>query len=329
MSDHSLPTVSVLIITKNRRALLGEALKSIGRVDYPRERIEVVVVEDTDGPLPPPAVVYVPGNFEGKGRSFMRNVSVRASTAEILVFTDDDVIVDWRWLRELVTPFLLDPDVAGVAGAVLPRKSTVLGLCEYVLGYPGGGLPYVHAAGGKQVETRYLSTVNCAYRRTAVLEAGGFHPQSVLSGEDYILSREVAKRHRCLFNPRAIVYHEPVSLKRLFRRFVNFGRGEIEMLSFFDPKLELFRDMVRASVGVKYFGLLLLLWLAHLSPLWLLAAAAVHYASRIFSYRFITRYFRRWEVLLAAPAVRFVADLGMDCGRAWGLAEWIRGRLRT
>lgn len=328
MSDPALPMVSVLIISKGRRALLSEALKSIEALDYPREKLQVVVVEDTVDPLPPPEVEYIPGDFDTKGRSFMRNISVQASTGEILAFTDDDVLLDRAWLRELVTPLLLHPDVGGVGGAVLPRDSTLLGLCEYVLGYPGGGLRYVHAAEGKLVDTRHLSTVNCAYRRVVLFEAGGFHPRSVLSGEDYLLSWDVTKRHRCLFNPRAIVYHKSVNLRRLFVRFFNFGRGQIEMLGFFDERLQLVRGMVRTSVGLKYLGLLLLLLLARVSPLWILGVAGTHYGYLIFSHRFITPYIPRRDVLWAVPAVRLVSDLGLDCGRAWGLVERLLGAPR-
>lgn len=328
VSDQDLPTVSMLIISKGRRALLSEALESVAALDYPKEKLQVVVVEATDDPLPPRGVVYIARPAETRGFGLMRNTSVQASTGEILAFTDDDVLVDPGWLRELVVPLLDHPDVAGVAGAVLPRNSTLLGLCEYVLGYPGGGLRYIHAAAGKLVETRHLSTVNCAYRRRALLEAGGFHPKATRGGEDYLLAREITKRSRCLFNPRAIVYHQPVSLRRLFARFVNFGRGQIEILGFFDERLQFVRGMVRTSVGLKYLGLLLLLLLARVSPLWILGVAATHYGYLVFAHRFITPYIPRRDVLWAVPAVRLVSDLGMDCGRAWGLVERLLGAPR-
>lgn len=329
VSDRDLPTVSVLIISRGRRALLAEALESITALDYPREKLQVVVVEATDDPLPPRGVVYIARPADTRGFGVMRNISVQASTGEILAFTDDDVLVDPGWLRELVGPLLDHPDVAGVAGAVLPRSSTLLGLCEYVLGYPGGGLRYIHAAAGRLVETSHLSTVNCAYRRRALLEAGGFHPQAARGGEDYLLAREITKRSRCLFNPRAVVYHQPLGkLGRLFARFFNFGRGQIEVLGFFDERLQLVRGMVRTSVGLKYLALLLLLLLARVSPLWILGVAVTHYGYLIFSHRFITPYIPRRDVLWAIPAVRLVSDLGMDCGRAWGLVERILGGSR-
>ena len=328
--DRDLPMVSVLLITRDRRALLADALKSIEGLDYPREQLQVVVVEDTNDPRPPPGVLYISRPPDAQGRSFARNLSVQASTGEILAFTDDDCIVDRGWLRELVTPLLLHPDVGGVGGAVLPRNSSLLGLCEYVLGYPGGGLRYVHAAGGKLMETCQVNTVNCAYRRRVVLEAGGFHPRSVWSGEDYLLAQEVTKQHRCLFNPRAIVYHHSRgSLRGLFVRFFNFGRGEMEMLGFTDEKLSLVGLMMRESLALKYLGLLLVLLLADLPPLWVLAGPAAHYAYLLFSCRSLTRGLPRPSVRWVAPGVRFVCDLGLDCGRAWGFVEWILAGART
>ncbi|MBI2160067.1 MAG: glycosyltransferase [Candidatus Rokubacteria bacterium] len=327
--DPDLPSVSVLIITKDRRALLSQALRSIGAVDYPKHKLEIVVVEDTGEPLAPPGVVYITQPCESRGRSAARNVSVQASTAEILAFTDDDCVVDGQWLRELVGPLVLNPDVAGVGGAVFPLRPGLIGLCEHVLGYPGGGLRYIYAARGEIVETHQLNTVNCAYRRRILLEAGGFHPKSIWSGEDYLLAREVTARHRCLFNPRAIVYHQARGhLRGVFVRWFNFGRGEIEMLGFLTERGWLLRFIMRGSVGLKYLGLLLILWLAHLNLLWILAAAAVHYGCLVFSYRFASRYIPWRAVLWAAPAVRFVADLGLDAGRVWGLLERIPRRWR-
>lgn len=330
MADPELPRVSVLMITKDRRPLLAQALQSIAELDYPREKLEIVVVEDTDAPLAPPGVVYIARPPDKRGFGFVRNISVRASTGEILAFTDDDCVVDPHWLSELVAPMLHHSDVAGVGGAVLPRNSTPLGLCEHALGYPGGGLPYIHRAAGQLVETRQLNTVNCAYRRRALLDAGGFNPHAARGGEDYFLVREVTRRSRCLFNPRAVVYHQPRgSLRKLFARFFNFGRGQIELLGFIDQPLSLAMDMLRTSLLLKYLALLAVLLLARLSPRWLVAAAAAHYAYLIVSHRFITRYIPRRAVLLAVPAVRFVSDLGMDCGRVWALVERLIGRSRA
>jgi len=145
-----------------------------------------------------------------------------------------------------------------------------------------------------------------------------------------LLVRAVARRARCLFNPRAVVYHRSRgSLRRLFARFFNFGRGQIEMLGFIDERRQFARDMARTSLVLKYLGLLIVLVLIRANPLWLGVGGAAHYAYLVLSHRYITRYISRRDVLWAAPAVRFVSDLGMDCGRVWGLIEWITGGSRA
>ena len=63
MPDRDLPTVSVLLITRDRRALLADALKSIEGLHYPRERLQVMVLEDTledtNDSRPPRGVAYI------------------------------------------------------------------------------------------------------------------------------------------------------------------------------------------------------------------------------------------------------------------------------
>src|SRR4029453_17580941 len=102
---------------------------------------------------------------------------------------------------------------------------------ESILGFPGGGLRYYHAAGGRVVPTALLSTCNCAYRRTAIEAAGGFSPRAVLGGEDSLLAERVTARWPCRYVPEAIVYHKPRQrLGAIFRWFVRRGRAGILVL---------------------------------------------------------------------------------------------------
>ena len=162
-----------------------------------------------------------------------------------------------------------------------------------------------------------------------IREAGGFNAGAVRGGEDYLLARAVTKRHRCLFNPRAIVYHASRgSLRRLFARFVKFGRAQVDLLGLVEERLPLVRHMARESLALKYFGVLAVVLGLGLHPSWLLAVVAAQYGALAFSHRFVTRYVADRRVLWAAPVVRFVADFGMDCGRVWGLGARIFGRGR-
>ena len=50
-----LPSCTVVIPTRGRPAVLAECLESIARADYPRDLLEVVIVDDGDADDPRPA----------------------------------------------------------------------------------------------------------------------------------------------------------------------------------------------------------------------------------------------------------------------------------
>src|SRR5438309_979539 len=160
------PTVSVLICTKDRRQDVARALASLRAAGVEREGVEIVVVEETARPAPMVGVRYVPLPPEGRGFAHVRNRAVDAAKGSVLVFVDDDCEVAPGWLDALLAP-LADPEVAGVAGAVLVRDCNAIGYAESILGFPGGGLRYLAGATGAVVPTAFLSTCNCVYRRAA------------------------------------------------------------------------------------------------------------------------------------------------------------------
>ncbi len=325
MSSNLLP-VSVLISSKDRRALLDQALASLGRLDYPRDRMEIVVVEETESPRPLPGIRYLPIPRENRGYGYTRSIAVAAARHEILAFTDDDCLVDPLWLRELVTPFMQDKEVAGVAGAVCVQTTDPLAQCENILGFPGGGLKYIAASKGETTPTRYLSTCNCAYRKEIVLEAGGFDLGAKYGGEDYLLAERIAGRHRCLFNPRAVVFHTPRgSLRGIFRWFVRRGKSEIEMRDLVSDRRRHLLQGISASLSLRGLALLLvLLWVREKALPLLLLLGGLYYLAMLWRYRYALHHSRPVAAYLLTPVVKVLMDLGMEWGRITGLVEFRR-----
>ena len=119
------PRVSVVIPTHNRRRKLARLIESILRSDYPRDRLEIIVVDDasTDGTAEFVRsrfgeLVRVVRNEHDLFLAESRNVGVRASSGEYVLVIDDDNVVDRGMIRELVE-FMERHRRVGVAGPLM------------------------------------------------------------------------------------------------------------------------------------------------------------------------------------------------------------------
>jgi GT2 family glycosyltransferase len=91
------PRVSVIVPTFQRAPALQRTLAALCAVDYSRDLLEIVVVDDgsTDATAASvaefPQVKYV--HQPNRGVAAARNRGARLSTGDILIFVDDDIIV--------------------------------------------------------------------------------------------------------------------------------------------------------------------------------------------------------------------------------------------
>lgn len=127
-----LPTVSVLLPTYDEAAIVERKLEELLALDYPMERLEVVVIDASDDATPELVEAFFAGReapelvlVEEEGRAGVAsavNRGVAAASGEVCLRTDCDSRLDPRALREAVGT-LADPGV----GAVTGRQVEVLG----------------------------------------------------------------------------------------------------------------------------------------------------------------------------------------------------------
>lgn len=126
MNAPATPSVSVVVPTYKRPALLARCLAALFRQDFPRDAYEVLVCDDAASAATRrqveglrrewggmPALRYLPVSGT-RGPAGARNLGWRGAKAEIIAFTDDDTIAHPDWLRRGVRA--LDADVAAVTG---------------------------------------------------------------------------------------------------------------------------------------------------------------------------------------------------------------------
>lgn len=284
---------------------------------------EIVVVEEADAPRDVPGVRYVHLPRQGRGFGYKRNVGVREAQGEILLFIDDDCEAEQGWGEALIEPFDKDPQILGVAGAVMVRDCGLIGYAENILGFPGGGLRYLHQAQGQIVPTRYLSTCNCAYRRKAVLDVGGFVEDTRWGAEDSLLAERVRALGPCAYTPKAVVYHRPRnSLRAIFTWFVRRGQSEISFMRATPAFWKSVGYLLRGSLAVRGLSIMLLLavWpglVRLLPPAVLLYAGVV-----LWRFRFARGYRFHRKAWWVVPIVKVTMDCGAEFGRLKALTRW-------
>ncbi len=228
VSALTVPSVTVVVATRERSGQLAHALDSLLAQDHPD--FEIVVVDNapvTDATRDLVAhkyaerVQYVTEPVPGLAVAHNRGVA--AARGEVIAFTDDDVVADPRWLTELTAPFAADPGLGCATGLILPARlrTPAQVLLESHGGFAKGFTartydPYDPPAGEPLfpfTAGRFGSGANMAFRAAVLREVGGFDPATgagtpARGGDDlYGFVRVLAQGHRLHYTPRALVWH--------------------------------------------------------------------------------------------------------------------------
>jgi cellulose synthase/poly-beta-1,6-N-acetylglucosamine synthase-like glycosyltransferase len=211
------PTASLIIAAHNEAAVITQKLDNSLSLDYPRERLEVIVASDgsDDGTNEIVAAHDAPEvrllALPRQGKNLTLNEAAAAARGEVLVFTDADTMLTPDALRRLVTAFG-DPEVGGVAGE---RRHT---------GQPGGGAVYRVVWFFKRSVRELLSragSVTAAEGQVHAVRRDLFRPIPDDVTDDLTISLNVVATHRRLvYEPRAAAYPIPGAtvLRRPFER---------------------------------------------------------------------------------------------------------------
>lgn len=249
MSEKANPSITVLIATRDRAAILRESLEAMCRVRRDTLSVELVVVDNgsTDDTravleefsrrLP---LRHLSDPVPGKSHAInhaLRNVKL----GDIIVFTDDDISPEPSWLSEIADVCERWPDHAVFGGRIDPvwpcdhsppnwanqdviqslafaRHHVADAECEYPPDKdPFGGNFWVRRDSVKGV---------------AFLEAIGAHPTQQKLGDETHFVRQLRRRGIIpIYAPRARVEHRiesgRTSKRAIYRRALQGGLGVV------------------------------------------------------------------------------------------------------
>lgn len=313
--------ISILICSRDRRKDLEKIIDSLKNMDT-AHLFEIVVVEETNNPIPIDGARYIPHPVADRGIPYARNLTLANANGQIVVFLDDDCRIHNGWLDSLLEPFK-DESVVGVQGGVtVPESTSAIGWVESILGVPGGGIRRVIQSKGEIQETREISTLNCAYRRWVIDRVGGFEKKLKITGEDYLLAKQACHHGRCLFMPGAMVSHEARgNLIKIWHWFVRRGRAEVDVIRTGKQQDMNFWTVLKSSLTIKLVALTTIaILLADGAGIFVLFCLLVYLLVQY------VRYYKAWRTsqatfmsLVLLPIVKLTMDMAMDWGRFRGI----------
>jgi cellulose synthase/poly-beta-1,6-N-acetylglucosamine synthase-like glycosyltransferase len=211
----------VIIAGRNEEDYIGACLESVLASDYPKDKFEILFVDDhsvdntlaivrsyeenSGGILKVLSAPDKPHEMGSKKRALTS--AIQKSSSGILVFTDADNRVSPGWIRGMVSQF--SPDTGAVIGAAIPKAGGEQGSLLYRLermmvaltsaspvgwGFPG-------SACGQ----------NLAMRREAFEQIGGYAHSQVPSGDDDLTVQAIAMvgwKVRFATDPASVVLDE-------------------------------------------------------------------------------------------------------------------------
>ena len=216
-TDPSL--VTIVIPHWNGVQHLPDCLESLRRQSYPH--IEVIVADNgsTDGSLELLAQDYpevrVLDLGENRGFTGACNAGMRAARGAYVALLNNDTKTDPRWVENIVAAFERHPDAGIVASKMLlfDRRDTFHTAGDFYRldGIPGNRGVWQKDTGQYEREEYVFSACggSAAYRRAMLDQVGLLDEDFFFSCEDLDLAwRAQFVGWRCVYAPRAIVYHK-------------------------------------------------------------------------------------------------------------------------
>jgi mycofactocin system glycosyltransferase len=214
---------------RNREVEIAECLESLLRLHYPREKLDLIVVNDASEDRTAGVVSSFPVHLISVATrsqaSFCRNLGAQQAKGEILAFIDSDCQADALWLRELL-PSFREPRV-GVVGGLVDSVFEAKAVDRYEKVKSSLNMGPWFKRSGETDRFLYVPSCNLLTRKDLFAQLGGFRVDLHV-GEDVDYCWRVQDRgHEIDYRPRGKIFHRHRNTLRSFcsRRF-DYGTSE-------------------------------------------------------------------------------------------------------
>jgi GT2 family glycosyltransferase len=213
------PTVSVIVLSFNSLRYMEPCFTSLGLLDYPEDRLELVLADNASGDG---SVEYVQEHFpevriirfsQNHGFCGGNNRAASQSQSEFVAFLNPDMRVDPYWLKGLVEKIGSESDVVCASSKILDWEGSRIDFGGTLLQFLGHGRAdgYQDPDLGAYDQVHYI-LAPCGgamlIDRRLFLKVGGFDEDFAAYFEDVDLGwRLWILGHKVVLAPKSICYH--------------------------------------------------------------------------------------------------------------------------
>lgn len=234
---NDLPKVSILIPAHNEAVVIEKTLKSMTRLNYPKDKLEVIVINDNSSDQtgeiaqaigkkhPYIKVVKTVPPHAGKGKSSALNQGFQSSTGKYIIVYDADNTPESDAIYHLVMGLENDKKAGAVVGkfrvsnakkSLLTRFINIETICFQWMAQAGRW---------KWFKMATIPGTNFAIRRSIIEELGGWDEQA-LAEDTELTIRVYNLGYHIRFFPAAITWEqEPETWKVWWRQRTRWARG--------------------------------------------------------------------------------------------------------
>ena len=214
--------VTIVVLSHNRPALLGKALRSIAEQTYPNYEVLVVDNASSSSAHIRDVVLGFPGvrllaNTTNRGFTGGMNQGLAEASGEYVYLTEDDIELERECVATLVEYLAQHPNVA-LAGPVMWNRGSLTIRCAggsfslgsvYRMDVTGAGA--IHLPDTAPFETMYIPGAMIAARTARLRALGGFRPDFFMYSEDVELCARVVERGwtMAIVPAARVFHHEP------------------------------------------------------------------------------------------------------------------------
>ncbi len=253
-SDYDFPTCSILIPAHNEEVVIAATIESMLRLDYPAEKLEIIVINDGSTDTTKEIVerycrqdhrvmLYdVPRGEGGKGKSRALNLGIRQATGEVIAIYDADNTPEKSALRYLVAQLITHKELGAVLGKFRTVNKNATLLTRFINIETLSFQSMLQAGRWQMHNIATLPGTNFVMWSSLVTKMNGWD-EDALTEDSELSIRIYQEGFKIKFIPYAITYEqEPQEWKVWIRQRMRWVRGNNYVIRKFFKHIPQFKN---------------------------------------------------------------------------------------